>query len=61
MVGGSVYAEDELGGAIAKARDLIGEGEIEPRGERRHQLALAPYLTGAVFLPLTLLLWRRER
>ena len=61
VVGGSVYAEDDLGGAIAKARDLIGEGEIEPRGERRHQLALAPYLTGAVFLPLTLLLWRRER
>lgn len=61
VVGGSVYAEDDLGGAIAKARDLIGEGEIEPRGERRHQLALAPYLTGAVFLPLSLLLWRRER
>ena len=61
VVGGHVFAEDDLGAAIGKARDLIGEGEIEPMGERRHQLALAPYLTGAVFLPLALLLWRRER
>ena len=61
VVGGYVYAEDDLGGAIAKARDLIGEGEIEPKGERRHQFALAPYLAGAVFLPLALLLWRRDR
>jgi hypothetical protein len=61
VVDGYVFAEGDLGDAIAKARDLIGEGKVEPRGERRHQLALAPYLTGAVFLPLTLLLWRRER
>ncbi len=61
VVGGSVFSEGDLGGAIGKARDLIGEGQVEPRGERRHQLALAPYLTGAVFLPLTFLLWRRER
>jgi hypothetical protein len=61
VVGGDVYAEGDLDGAIDKARDLIGNGPVEPRGERRHQLALAPYLTGAVFLPLTLLLWRRER
>lgn len=61
VVGGHVFAEDDLDAAIGKARELVGEGEIEPRGERRHQLALAPYLTSAVFLPLALLLWRRDR
>ena len=30
-------------------------------GEKRNRLALAPYLAGAIFLPLTLLLWRRDR
>ena len=61
VVGGHVFAEGDLGDAIAQADRLLGEGELEPRGERRHLLALAPYLTGAVFLPLTLLLWRRDR
>jgi hypothetical protein len=31
------------------------------QGEKRNRLALAPYLAGAIFLPLTLLLWRRDR
>lgn len=61
VVGGHVFAEGNLDDAIGKARQLLGEGKIEPRGERRHRLALAPYLTAAVFLPLTLLLWRRDR
>ena len=61
VVGGRVFAEGDLGDAIAQAQRALGEGELEPRGERRHLLALAPYLAGAVFLPLTLLLWRRDR
>ena len=60
-LGGHVYDENELGGAIAKARDLLGDGATVTRGERRNRLALAPYLAGAVFLPLALLLWRRDR
>ena len=60
-LGGNVYDESELGAAIAKARDLLGEGVTVTQGERRNQLALAPYLAGAVFLPLALLLWRRDR
>ena len=60
-LGGYVYDEDELGPAIAKAHDLLGAGTTVTRGERRNQLALAPYLAGAVFLPLVLLLWRRDR
>jgi len=60
-LGGFVYDETELGAAIAKARGLLGDGTTVTRGERRNQLALAPYLAGAVFLPLALLLWRRDR
>ena len=60
-LGGYVYEENEVGAAIAKARDLLGEGTTVTRGERQNQLALAPYLAGAVFLPLALLLWRRDR
>ena len=60
-LGGFVYDEDELGAAIAKAKSLLGEGPTVTQGQRRNQLALAPYLAGAVFLPLGLLLWRRDR
>jgi hypothetical protein len=58
---GHVYDESELGGAIAKANELLGDGVTVTRGEQRNRLALAPYLAGAVFLPLALLLWRRDR
>ena len=61
MLGGAVYDEDELGAALGKAKSLLGEGVTVTEGERRNQLALAPYLAGAVFLPLGLLLWRRDR
>ncbi len=60
-VGGEVYGEDDLDDAIAKARELVGEGTLRPQGKELNQIALAPYLTGAVFLPLALLLWRRDR
>jgi hypothetical protein len=60
-LGGSVYEENQVGAAIAKARTLLGSGTTVTRGEKRNQLALAPYLAGAVFLPLALLLWRRDR
>jgi hypothetical protein len=56
-----VYDENQLGAAIAKARELLGDGTTVARGEQRNRIALAPYLAGAVFLPLTILLWRRER
>jgi len=59
-VGGEVFGEGEVDEAIATARELLGEGELEPQGERRNRLALAPYLAGAVFLPLAYLLWRRD-
>lgn len=60
-LGGRVFAEDELEGAIAAARNALGEGTTVVQGEKRNRIALAPYLAGAVFLPLALLLWRRDR
>lgn len=60
-LGGRVFAEDELDEAIAAARRALGEGPTVARGEKRNRVALAPYLAGAVFLPLAFLLWRRDR
>jgi hypothetical protein len=60
-LGGRVFAERELGRAIAAARELLGEGPTVVRGERQNRIALAPYLAGAAFVPLLLLLWRRDR
>lgn len=60
-LGGRVFAEDELDRAIAASRDALGEGPTVVQGEKRNRVALAPYLAGAVFVPLALLLWRRDR
>ena len=47
--------------AIAAAGNALGDGTTVVQGEKRNRIALAPYLAGAVFLPLALLLWRRDR
>ena len=60
--GGSVHDEHDLGPAIRQIREDIGDGPTRVEAdERRQPLALAPYLAAAVFLPLVLLLWRRDR
>lgn len=59
--GGSVYDESSLGGAEQEARNALGEGPTVARQHRPDRLALAPYLAAVAFLPLTLLLWRRDR
>jgi hypothetical protein len=59
--GGHVYAEGEVAAAARKAGELLGEGPTVAQGERRGRIALAPYLAAAVFLPLALLLVRRDR
>ena len=58
---GRVFSEGDLGGAARTARDLVGSGPSVVRGERRWHVALAPHLAAAAFLPLALLLWRRDR
>ncbi|HEU0247789.1 MAG TPA: vWA domain-containing protein [Gaiellaceae bacterium] len=59
--GGSVYDEESVESAISKARGLLGSGPTVAQPHRPDQVALAPYLAAAAFLPLTLLLWRRDR
>jgi hypothetical protein len=56
-----VYSDGEAGAAAANARELIGTGPTVEEGERRVRYALSPYLAGAAFVPLALLLWRRDR
>ncbi len=60
-VGGEVFAEDELVAVASSVPRLLGSGPSVVRGERRRDIPLAPYLAGAAFLPLGLLLWRRDR
>jgi hypothetical protein len=60
-LGGRVFGEGDLDGAIAASRSVLGEGTTVVEGQKRNRVALAPYLAGAVFLPLALLLWRRDR
>jgi hypothetical protein len=61
VMGASVYSDGDAGAAAAKARELIGTGPTVEEGERRVRHALSPYLAGAAFVPLALLLWRRDR
>jgi hypothetical protein len=59
---GSVYDENNLEAAVRRAREVLGSGPTRVEtDERRRPLALAPYLAAATFLPLALLLWRRDR
>ena len=58
---GNVYPDDDLLAAIRKTRELLGDGPTVARGESSGRTALAPYLVLATFLPVGLLLWRRDR
>jgi len=60
-INGSVYSEQGVDDAVRKARALLGSGPTVVEGERQDPIALAPYLSVAAFLPLALLLWRRDR
>ena len=56
-----VFGEGEIGGAAQGVRSLVGSGPTVSRGERTRYIALAPFLALAAFLPLVVLLWRRDR
>ena len=60
-INGSVYSEQRVDSVARKARELLGSGPTVVEGERQDPIALAPYLSVAAFLPLALLLWRRDR
>jgi hypothetical protein len=60
-MGARVFGEDELTAAAARVRGLLARGPTVTEGVRKTRRALAPYLLAAAFLPLGLLLWKRER
>ena len=57
---GHAFSEDELGEAAGAARQLLGEGVEVSQRHRRRTVALAPYLTVGIFVPLAFLLRRRN-
>jgi hypothetical protein len=58
---GRVFDERSAGAVTATVRDLLGSGPTVTEGEVRGRFELAPILAAAAFLPLGLLLWRRDR
>jgi hypothetical protein len=58
---GAVYSEQEVGAAGRASVERLGEGPTVAAEERRRRWALAPFLAAAAFVPLGLLLGRRER
>jgi len=60
-IGGEVFSEGELGKAEQRVPELVGRGPAVVKGEKRRDVPLAPILAAAAFLPLALLLWRRDR
>lgn len=58
---GKVYPEQDLAGAAQESRELLGEGSFVDQEERRERWPLAPFLVATAFLPLGLLLVRRDR
>lgn len=58
---GAVYTDSNVGAATRRARALLGSGPTVTEGNRRGRTPLAPFLAVVAFLPLGLLLWRRDR
>ncbi|MBA3842537.1 MAG: VWA domain-containing protein [Actinobacteria bacterium] len=60
VVGGSAYAEGNVGTAISEAKRVLGKGPLVGVGEGLHVVALAPWLALLSLVPLAALLWRRN-
>jgi hypothetical protein len=60
-VGGHVYGEDELAQVAQSVPKLLGDGPSTVQGERRRDVPAAPYFAAFAFVPLVLVLWRRDR
>jgi hypothetical protein len=56
---GTAVSEDDVGGAAAAARAVLGAGPITKVSETA-RVALMPWVTLAAFAPLAFLLWRRN-
>jgi hypothetical protein len=60
-VGGTVVSEGDLERATREVSRLVGSGPTLVEGEKRRDIPLAPPLAAVAFVPLALLLWRRDR
>jgi hypothetical protein len=60
-IGGLVVSERELSRATRQVSRIMGSGPTVVEGEKRRDVPLAPPIAAAAFLPLALLLWRRDR
>jgi hypothetical protein len=58
--GGRVFSEHELDGAASAARSFVGGPGTSTAVAERGRRALAPWIVGLAFVPLSLLLWRRN-
>ena len=58
---GYAFDEGQLSSAIAKARELLGTGPVQKRGETLRVISLARWIALAGLLPLAFVLWRRHR
>jgi hypothetical protein len=60
--GGQAFEEGDLAAVERQVHADVGTGPAQAvQAERGSRLPLAPYLAAAAFLPLGLLLWRRDR
>ena len=55
-----MFSESDLGSVQDAAADFFGSGPTKARPFAGERVALMPYVTLAAFLPLALLLWRRN-
>ena len=60
LVGGAVYEEDALGEAVEAGRSFLGDGPTTDREREGERLALMPFATAVVLLPLAFVLRRRN-
>lgn len=59
-VDGALYTEGQARDVVAEIRRLVGEGRTVPQGNELRSIALAPHVAAAAFVPLLLLLRRRN-
>jgi hypothetical protein len=57
---GKGFDEHQLGAAAKAVRSAVGSGRTVVEGREKSRIALAPYAVALTFLPLGLVLWRRN-
>jgi hypothetical protein len=60
LLGGRAFDEGQIGSVAGAARKLLGRGRVDEVGVGVHVTPLAQWLLLAAFVPLGLLLWRRN-